>query len=78
MTIMFESQVLFYLKKYLGTYLEGVDEGSLKVSVWAGKIVLTNLKLRVEAFDELRLPISVKAGFLGRLNLKVHPFFNSL
>eukprot|EP00210_Caulerpa_lentillifera_P006209 g5933.t1 len=68
---MFESQVLFYLKKYLGTYLEGVDESSLKVSVWAGNIFLSNLKLRVEAFDELRFPVSVEAGLLGSLNLKV-------
>lgn len=30
---MFEAQVAFYLNKYLGAYLEGIDTNSLR---WAG------------------------------------------
>ena len=40
---MFEAQALHYLKKYLGTYVEGVDEHSLRISVWQGDVVLKKI-----------------------------------
>ncbi len=68
---MFEAQVAYYLNKYLGKYLYGLDAESLKISVWNGNVQLKNLSLRPEALGELGLPITVKAGLLGRLTLKV-------
>lgn len=68
---MFEAQALHYLKKYLGKYVEGVDEHSLSISVWQGNVVLNNLRFRTEALAELDLPVTVKAGLLGSLKLKV-------
>lgn len=68
---MFEAQVAYYLNKYLGQYLYGVDAESLKISVLRGDVELRNLKLKPEALQELDLPIVVKAGLLGRLKLKV-------
>lgn len=68
---MFEAQAAYYLNKYLGKYVDGVDPKSLRISVWAGNVVLTNLRIRPEALEELNLPITVKAGLLGTLRLKV-------
>jgi vacuolar protein sorting-associated protein 13A/C len=70
---MFEAQVVFYLNKYLGKYVYGLDPESLKISVWRGDVQLTNLQLKPEALQDLDLPITVKAGLLGRLTLKVGP-----
>lgn len=68
---MFEAQVAFYLNQYLGKYLTGLDAESLKISVWAGDVQLSNLSLKPEALADLELPVTVKAGLLGKLTLKV-------
>jgi vacuolar protein sorting-associated protein 13A/C len=68
---MFESQLAYYLNRYLGNYVEGLDPQSLKISVFKGDVVLRNLKLKPEALADLNLPITVKAGLLGTLTLKV-------
>ena len=73
---MFEAQLAFYLNKYLGSYVYGVDPQSLKVSVFQGDVVLENLQLKPEALADLNLPVVVKAGLLGSLKLKVGPVFN--
>lgn len=68
---MFEAQAAHYLNLYLGTYVSGIDENSLRVSVWSGNVELRNLILKPEALNALNLPITVKSGLLGRLTLKV-------
>lgn len=68
---MFEAQVAFYLNKYLGKYLTGLDADSLRISVWRGDVELRCLALKPEALQDLELPIAVKAGLLGKLTLKV-------
>jgi vacuolar protein sorting-associated protein 13A/C len=68
---MLEPVLVYYLNHYLGKYVEGLDRDSLRVSVWAGDVVLRDLKLRPEALQGLNLPITVKGGVLGTLRLKV-------
>jgi vacuolar protein sorting-associated protein 13A/C len=68
---MLERQLLFYLKQYLGKYVDGLDADALKISVWAGDVELRNLSLKPEALADLDLPVTVRAGLLGKLTLKV-------
>ena len=68
---MLESQVAYYLQRYLGAYVKGLDADSLKISVLRGDVSLSNLTLRPEALAGLDLPLHVRAGLLGRLTLKV-------
>lgn len=68
---MFEGQVAYYLQRYLGKYLNGLDAESLRISVWKGDVELRNLTLKPEALQDLELPITVKAGLLGKLTLRV-------
>ncbi|GMH39652.1 hypothetical protein BSKO_07550 [Bryopsis sp. KO-2023] len=68
---MFEAQAAYYLNKYLGRYVDGVDTNSLQISVWNGDVVLRNLRVRPEALTDLNLPVTVRAGLLGTLRLKV-------
>ncbi|KAH7682946.1 Vacuolar protein sorting-associated protein 13 [Dioscorea alata] len=68
---MFEAHVLFLLRKYLGEYVEGLSNEALRISVWKGDVVLKDLKLKAEALNNLKLPVTVKAGFVGTITLKV-------
>lgn len=68
---MLEPVLAYYLNQYLGKYVTGLDADKLRLSVWAGDVVLKDLKLRSEALKDLNLPITVKGGVLGTLRLKV-------
>lgn len=68
---MLEDQVAFFLEKYLGNYVRGLNKEALKISVWQGDVELKNMQLKPEALNALKLPVKVKAGFLGSVKLKV-------
>ncbi|XP_042953951.1 uncharacterized protein LOC122290372 isoform X2 [Carya illinoinensis] len=68
---MLEEQVANLLQRYLGNYVKGLNKEALKISVWQGNVELTNMQLKPEALNELKLPVKVKAGFLGSVKLKV-------
>ncbi|KAH6757936.1 calcium-dependent lipid-binding family protein [Perilla frutescens var. hirtella] len=65
------AHVLHLLRKYLGEYVHGLSSEALRISVWKGDVVLKDLKLKSEALNALKLPVTVKAGFLGTITLKV-------
>lgn len=75
---MFEGTVAYYLNNYLGKYVHGLDQNSLKISVFKGDVVLRNLKLKAEALADLDLPVSVKSGLIGSLTLKVRLLFKMI
>ncbi|KAK4786568.1 hypothetical protein SAY86_010401 [Trapa natans] len=68
---MLEDQVANLLQRYLGNYVQGLNREALKISVWQGDVELTNMQLKPEALNALKLPVKVKAGFLGSVKLKV-------
>lgn len=68
---MFEAHVLHLLRRYLGEYVHGLSSEALRISVWKGDVVLKDLKLKSEALNSLKLPVTVKAGFVGTITLKV-------
>lgn len=43
----------------------------MTLSVSIGDVVLKDLKLKAEALNSLKLPVTVKAGFVGTITLKV-------
>ncbi|KAL2636221.1 hypothetical protein R1flu_007700 [Riccia fluitans] len=69
--MVFEEHVAYYLERYLGNYVKGLSKEALKISVWQGNVELTNMQLKPEALNSLKLPVKVKAGFLGSVKLKV-------
>ncbi|KAK7307747.1 hypothetical protein VNO77_41077 [Canavalia gladiata] len=68
---MLEDQVAYLLQRYLGNYVRGLSKEALKISVWKGDVELRNMQLKPEALNALKLPVKVKAGFLGSVKLKV-------
>ncbi|CAH9120085.1 unnamed protein product [Cuscuta europaea] len=68
---MLEDQVAYLLQRYLGNYVLGLNKEALKISVWQGDVELTNMQLKPEALNAFKLPVKVKAGFLGSVKLKV-------
>ncbi|XP_065863891.1 uncharacterized protein [Euphorbia lathyris] len=68
---MFEAHVLHLLRRYLGEYVHGLSVEALRISVWKGDVILKDLRLKAEALNALKLPVTVKAGFVGTITLKV-------
>ena len=66
---MLEGLVAGLLNRFLGMYVKNFDPTQLKVGIWSGDVKLSNLELRREALDQLKLPINVVEGHLGHLTL---------
>eukprot|EP01126_Amoeba_proteus_P030487 TRINITY_DN30133_c0_g1_i1.p2 TRINITY_DN30133_c0_g1~~TRINITY_DN30133_c0_g1_i1.p2 ORF type:complete len:144 (-),score=37.81 TRINITY_DN30133_c0_g1_i1:753-1184(-) len=66
---MFEEFVSWFLVKYLGEYIEGLNREHLRISLFSGKVEFTNLRFKTTALNRFRLPVTVKEGFLGKLVL---------
>ena len=58
------------LQRLLGRYITGLEGRNLRVAVWSGRVVLENLHLRPDALIGL-LPVGVRAGFVGRIEMSV-------
>lgn len=46
------------------------------MSFYTGDVVLKDLNLKAEALNSLKLPVTVKAGFVGTITLKVAIWFS--
>ncbi|XP_072932453.1 intermembrane lipid transfer protein VPS13A-like [Epargyreus clarus] len=68
---MFEGAVAGILNRLLGKYVQDLDTENLNVGIFSGNVNLTDLKLKPEALYELDLPIDVKIGTIGRINLQI-------
>lgn len=68
---MLEGLVAGLLNRFLGMYVKNFDPAQLKVGIWSGDVRLSNLELRREALDQLKLPINVVEGHLGQLTLTI-------
>lgn len=68
---MLKRYLLSELTRVFGKYVDGLDDESLQVGVWSGKIELTDVKLRKDAIDKLRLPVTVRGGYLKKLDVDV-------
>ncbi|XP_014251025.1 vacuolar protein sorting-associated protein 13A-like isoform X2 [Cimex lectularius] len=68
---MFERVVATLLHRYLGKYIQDLDTENLNVGIFGGQVQLTDLKIKPDALYELDLPIEVKVGAIGRINIKI-------
>jgi vacuolar protein sorting-associated protein 13A/C len=68
---MFEGAAAEVLSSILGDYVEGVSKERLSVAVWSGTVSLENLVVRRDALDHLELPVEVRGGWIGSLELDV-------
>ena len=53
MCTMFERVASYFLTKYLGWLVKGLDADKLNISIWGGDVVLHDLELQEEALDFL-------------------------
>ncbi|CAK1541922.1 unnamed protein product [Leptosia nina] len=68
---MFEGAVAGILNRLLGKYVQDLDTENLNVGIFSGNVNLIDLKLKPEALYELDLPIDVKIGTIGKINLQI-------
>uniref|UniRef100_A0A3Q2QLT1 Vacuolar protein sorting 13 homolog A n=1 Tax=Fundulus heteroclitus TaxID=8078 RepID=A0A3Q2QLT1_FUNHE len=69
--MVFESVVVDVLNRFLGDYVVNLDSSQLKLGIWGGDAVLKNLDIKENALSQLDLPFKVRAGHIGRLELKI-------
>lgn len=69
--MVFESVVVDVLNRFLGDYVVNLDSSQLKLGIWGGDAVLTNLEIKENALSQLDIPFKVRAGHIGRLELKI-------
>ena len=67
---MLEDLAANLLQRLLGRYVQGLEGRNLRVAVWSGRVVLENLTLRPSALVGL-LPVRVRTGFVGRVEMVV-------
>ncbi|XP_046964855.1 vacuolar protein sorting-associated protein 13D [Vanessa cardui] len=68
---MLEGLVAWVLNNYLGKYVENLNTDQLSVALLSGKVELENLPLKKDALRYLGLPVEIKAGFIGKVQLHV-------
>ncbi|KPJ12217.1 Vacuolar protein sorting-associated protein 13D [Papilio machaon] len=68
---MLEGLVAWVLNNYLGKYVENLNTDQLSVALLSGKVELENLPLKKDALRHLGLPVEIKAGFIGKVQLQV-------
>ncbi|XP_047103973.1 vacuolar protein sorting-associated protein 13A-like [Schistocerca piceifrons] len=68
---MFEGVVATVLNRYLGKYIQDLDIESLNIGIFSGNVQLVDLRIKPEALYELDLPIEVKVGVIGKINLSI-------
>lgn len=73
---MLKSRLYEYLKQYLGEYLYGLEESQLDVALLSGRLNFSNANFKPAKVNELLLsqglPVTLKAGFIGRLHVQYH------
>ncbi|KAK9392132.1 vacuolar protein sorting-associated protein 13D [Crotalus adamanteus] len=70
---MLEGLIAWVLNTYLGKYVSNLNTDQLSVALLKGAVELENLPLKKDALKEV-LPFEVKAGFVGKITLKI-PFY---
>jgi vacuolar protein sorting-associated protein 13A/C len=68
---MAQKLLLNVLVQVLGEFVEGLSEENLKLGVWSGKIVLSNLELKRASISKLNLPISVIYGSVKKVEINI-------
>ncbi|KAM3866103.1 LOW QUALITY PROTEIN: intermembrane lipid transfer protein VPS13A-like [Diretmus argenteus] len=69
--MVFERALAGVLNRFLGDYVVSLDSTQLKLGIWGGDAVLRNLEIKENALSQLDIPFKVRAGHIGRLELKI-------
>ncbi|XP_043916804.1 vacuolar protein sorting-associated protein 13A isoform X2 [Protopterus annectens] len=69
--MVFESVVVDVLNRFLGNYVVNLDSSQLNLGIWGGNVALKNLEIKENALSQLDVPYKVKAGHIGKLELKI-------
>lgn len=59
------------LNKLLGVWIENLNSEQLNLSIFSGKICLTDLKLKSDFLDILGVPFSLLSGTVQRIEVKI-------
>ncbi|KAJ6225422.1 hypothetical protein RDWZM_003967 [Blomia tropicalis] len=73
--MVFSSVVASLINKFLSPFVDELTSNQLNVFAWSGKVSLTDVSVKPNAFDSLKLPFRVIHGHIGRIEASV-PWMN--
>eukprot|EP00106_Octopus_bimaculoides_P016057 XP_014783499.1 PREDICTED: vacuolar protein sorting-associated protein 13A-like isoform X4 [Octopus bimaculoides] len=68
---MFEGIIANFINSFFGKYIKDLDSTKLNFVIHQGNVELTDLQLKAEALYEFGLPVEVKGGCVGKINLSI-------
>ena len=67
-----ESYITPFLTSYLNRFILNLTSEDLKLSIWGGDVVLTNLKLRLDILEAFAgLPFVIQSGHIHELRIHI-------
>lgn len=63
------------MKSYLSPFIDEFNADQLSLFGWSGEVTLSNVNLKPNAFDRLKIPFRICHGFVGKINASV-PWLN--
>jgi len=72
---MIEGIVSYVLSTYLYDYLMNFDKDNLKISLLSGKINLRNLILNDKLLQNVPIPLNLKYGRIGSIDIELPSLF---
>lgn len=72
---MIEELLTRMLKQYLLDYLDNFDAKNMDISLLKGRVLLENLQLNNKILDGLPVPLKMKYGRIGRIEIKLPRLF---
>ncbi len=73
--MVFSSLVTSLLNRFLSPFVDEVTASQLAIFAWSGTATLSNVSLRANALDGLKLPLRIVHGHVGSIEAKV-PWMN--
>ncbi len=68
--LMFEGLLEKLLANYFGKYISGLDSNNLHLGVWSGNVIIENVNLKSDIFDQFDFPLDLVFSSIGDLNFK--------
>ena len=63
------------IKKFLSPFVDESTATQLNVFAWSGQVSLSNIQIKPNAFDALKLPFRIVHGHIGSIDAQV-PWMN--
>ena len=73
--MVFSSVITSIINRFLSPFVDELTANQLNIFAWSGQASLSNVTIKANAFDALKLPFRIVHGHIGRIDASV-PWMN--